>query len=106
MSADPGAGALKRGDDAFDTERAMRIRQLKLQVQRADYVIDPPMVATAMIRHAVSQRRWWNPRTSRATPPASSTTSGGPSATSPIHVSGAANSAAARSRAATQTHNS
>jgi len=106
MSVDRGASALKRGDDAFDTDRAMRIRQLKLQVQRADYVVDPPMVAAAMIRHAVSQRRWWNPRTSRATPAASSTTSGGPSATSPIHVSATADSAAARSRGATQTHNS
>ena len=106
MSADPVAAALKRSDPAFDTERAMRMQELKLRVQHADYVIDPPTVATAMIRHAVSQRRWWNPRTSRLTPAALSATSGGPAATSPIHVSGAADSAAARSLGATQTHNS
>jgi len=106
MSADAGGGALKRTGEGFDTERAMRMQELKLRVQRADYVIDPPLVATAMIRHAVSQRRWWNPRTSRATPASRSTTSGGPSATSPIHVSGAADSAAIRSPGATQTHNS
>ena len=106
MSADPATGALKRIDRAFDTERAMRMQELKLRVQRADYVIDPPLVAAAMIRHALSQRRWWNPRTSRLVPAARNTTSGGPSATSPIQVSGAADSAAARSLGATQTHNS
>ncbi len=106
MSADSSGGALKRGAPALDRDRAMRIGELKLQVQRSDYVIDAPAVATAMMRHAVSQRRWWNPCTSRATPAALSTTSGGPAATSPIQVSAAADSAAARSPGATQTHSS
>jgi hypothetical protein len=98
--------ALKENGTAFDSDRAMRLQELKMRVQRADYEVDPPTVAVAMIRHAVSQRRWWNPRTFCATPPAFSTSAGGPAATVPIHVSGAADSAAARSARPKHTHNS
>ena len=42
----------------------------RLRVQRADYVVDPAAVADAMMRHAVSQRRWWNPRSVAAATPA------------------------------------
>jgi hypothetical protein len=103
---DPGAPALKPTDPAFDSEHAMRLDDLKMRVQRADYAIDPATVAVAMIRHSISQMRWWNPRTFCVTPAALSATAGGPSATMPIQVSGAADSAAARSSRPTQTHNS
>ena len=86
---------LKVGGTAFDIAAGMRLQELKLRVQRADYTVDPALVAAAMLRHALSQRRCWNPRAVCATPADSSTTSGGPSRTSPIQVSGAADSAAA-----------
>jgi hypothetical protein len=95
--------ALKCTAPAFDSDRAMHMHDLKARIQRADYVIDPAMVAVAMIRHAISQRRWWNPCASWRTAPALSTTSGGPSPTVPIQVSGAPGTSIARS---TQTHNS
>ena len=98
--------ALKRTAAALDSHHGMRTQELKLRVQRADYVIDPAAVAEAMIRHAVSHRRWWNPRTVCRTPPALSTTSGGPSLTVPIQVSDAADSVAERSARPTHTHNS
>jgi hypothetical protein len=82
------------------------MQELKLRVQRADYVVDPEVVAAAIIRHAISQRRCWKPRTVLRTPPALSTTSAGPSQTVPIQVSGAADSVAGRSAGATHTHNS
>ena len=78
---------LKDGGAALDTSAGMRLQDLKLRVQRADYAVDPALVAAAMLRHAVSQRRCWKPRAVRATPSDSSTTSGGPSLTLPIHVS-------------------
>lgn len=103
---EPEPSALKATGPAFDSERAMRLQELKVRVQRADYVVDPAAVAAAMIRHAVSQRRWWNPRTFCGTPAAFSTAAGGPSATVPIQVSGAADSAAARLSRPKHTHNS
>ncbi len=103
---DPGSPGLKQCDAAFDSDRAMRLQELKARIQRSDYVIDPAAVAAAMLRHAVSQRRWWNPRTSFLTPPALSTTSGGPSATWPIQVKRAADSAAARPSRPTHTKSS
>ncbi len=112
--ADPFAGAtladamsppLKPGDHAFDTAAGMRLQELKLRVARADYVVDPALVAAAMLRRAVSQRRCWKPRAVCAAPADSSTTSGAPARTLPIHVSAAADSAALRSAGATQ-HNS
>jgi hypothetical protein len=86
--------------------RGMRVQELKQRVQRADYVIDPGLVATALIRHAISYRRCWNPRTVCGTPAVLSTSSGGPSLTLPIQVRGAADSAAGPSSRATQKHNS
>jgi hypothetical protein len=85
---------LKHDGDALDTSRGMLMQELKRRVQRADYIIYPALVAEAMLRHAVSYRRCWNPRTSWATPPDSNVTWGGPSRTMPIHVNGAADSAA------------
>lgn len=94
---------LKRAGAALDSDRAMRIQELKHRVQCATYVVDPPVVALAMIRHSVSQRRWWNPRTSLRTPPARSTTSAGPCSTVPTQVSATPQSGAS---GATQTHSS
>lgn len=85
---------LKHSAAALDTAAGMRLQELKLRVERADYVVDPALVAAAMLRHAVSHRRCWNPRAVRATPPDSSTTSGAPARTRPIQVSDAADSAA------------
>ena len=85
---------LKRDGDTLDTSRGMLMRELKLRVQRADYIVYPALVAEAMLRHAVSHRRCWNPRRSWATPADSNSTWGGPSRTVPIHVTGAADSAA------------
>jgi hypothetical protein len=72
----------------------MRLQELKMRIQRADYYIDPATVAAALIRHAVSHRRWWNPRTATLLPLALNTASAGPCRTLPIHVSAAADSAA------------
>jgi hypothetical protein len=85
---------LKHDDGALDTSPGMRMQELKLRVQLADYAVDPALVAEAMLRHAVSHRRCWNPRTAWATPADSSTRSPGPSWTVPIQVTGAADSAA------------
>jgi len=85
---------LKDGGDPLDTAAGMRLQELKLRVARADYVVDPAIVAAAMLRHAISQRRCWKPRVVCATPSDSSTTSGAPSRTLPIQVSDAADSAA------------
>lgn len=98
--------ALKCDAGALDTGRGMRTQELKLRIARAEYAIDPRAVADAMLRHAISHRRWWNPVAACLTPPADSTTSGGPATTAPIHVNGAASSAAARSPGATQTQSS
>lgn len=104
VEAEP--AGLKQTGAAFDSERAMRLHEIKVRVQRADYAVDPSTVAVAMIRHSVSQRRWWNPRTSCGTPAAFSTSPGGPSVTVPTHVSGTADSAAARSSRPKHAHNS
>jgi len=90
----------------LDSCRAMRIQELKLRIQRADYVVDPVVVAEAILRHAVSHRRWWNPVAVCATPPADSATAGSPAMTHPTHVNGTAASAASRLHGGTQTHNS
>ena len=97
---------LKRDDGALDSCHAMRTHELRLRIQRADYVIDPVLVAEAMFRHALSQRRWWNPVAGCARPAASMTTSGWPVTTEPIHVNGVAATAAAQSSGAKQTHSS
>jgi hypothetical protein len=75
----------------------MRLHELKTRVQRAEYHVDPATVAAALIRHAISHRRWWNPHTSILTPLALNTASAGPARTLPIQVTGAADSADARS---------
>lgn len=103
---DATARALKPTAPALDSHRVMRTLELKMRVQRADYAVDPAAVAAAMIRHAVSYRRWWNPLASCRIPLARRTTSGGPSPTVPIQVSGAADSLAERSAPPTHTHNS
>jgi len=103
QEADP---ALKREEISLDSGLAMRTQELRLRIERSQYAIDPHAVAAAMLRHAISQRRWWNPAGVRATPPDDSVTAAGPSATTPTHVSSAAPSAAPRSSGATQTHSS
>jgi hypothetical protein len=85
---------LKRDRDALDISGGMRMQDLKLRIERADYAVDPALVAEAMWRHAVSHRRCWKPRSGWATPADSSATSAGPSRATPIQVSGAADSAA------------
>lgn len=97
---------LKRDPAVLDSCRAMRTQELKLRIQRADYHVDPLVVAAAMLRHAVSHRRWWNPIAVRATPPDASATWGSPATTDPIHVNGTAASAAEQSSDATQTQSS
>ncbi len=104
--ADRSGQPLKRKPTAFDSASVIRTQELRLRIERSQYSIDPRAVADAMLRHAISQRRWWNPPGVRATPPADSVTPGGPSATTPTHVSSAASSAAPRSSGATQTHSS
>jgi hypothetical protein len=104
--ADAAGSALKRETRALDSRRAMRTQELKRRVELAEYVVDPGAVADAMLRHAVSQRRWWNPLAVRSTPASDSATPGSPETTAPTHVSDAASSAAARSAGATQTHSS
>lgn len=84
----------KRDGDSPDMSRGMRMQEIKLRVQRADYTVDPVLVAEAMLRHAVSHRRCWKPRASWAMPADSSSTFGGPSRTLPIQLNGAADSAA------------
>lgn len=86
--------SLKRSGDRLDTSRGMRMQEIKLRVQRADYTVDPALVAEAMLRHAISQRRCWKPRAFWRTPADSSSTPGGPSRTMPIQLNGAADSAA------------
>jgi hypothetical protein len=81
---------LKPVDPALDSERAMRLHELKTRIQRSDYDVDPGTVAAAVLRHAVSHRRWWKPRTSMLTPPACSSASGGPARTLPMNVSATA----------------
>ena len=104
--ADWATAALKRDLRALDSRRAMRTHELKLRIERADYDVDPFILAEAMLRHAISHRRWWNPVASCNTPPADSATSGEPAMTRPIHVNGTADSAAERSPGATQTQSS
>ena len=104
--ADSATDALKRDLRLLDSGRAMRTHELKLRIERADYDVDPFVLAEAMLRHAISHRRWWNPVAVRATPPADSATSGAPAMTEPIHVNGTASSAAERSSGATHTHSS
>ncbi len=78
---------LKREGFALDSSRAMRTRELKLRIEQSAYVVDPDAVAEAMLRHAVSYRRCWNPAARCATPAADSTTPGWPFVTDPTHVS-------------------
>jgi hypothetical protein len=78
--------ALKPMTNSFDSDRDMRLHELKARIQRSDYDVDPGTVAAALLRHAVSYRRWWNPRTSMLLPPALNTASGGPACTLPMHV--------------------
>lgn len=85
---------LKPDAHALDTCHGMRTQDLKLRIERANYEIDPAVVAEAMLRRAVSYRRCWNPRTDLTVPADLSSTFGGPSRTLPIQVSGAADCAA------------
>jgi hypothetical protein len=78
---------LKPVTDSFDSDRDMRLHELKARIQRSDYHVDPGTVAAAVIRHAISHRRWWKPRTSILVPSACSSASGGPACTLPMHVS-------------------
>ena len=82
------------------------MEEIKLRIQRANYVIDVAAVAEAMLRHAISHRRWWNPSVVCETPPDVNTTPEGPSATEPTQVNAAADSAASRSARAKHAHSS
>lgn len=104
--ADEMGDRLKHDAAALDTCGGMRTQELKLRVQRADYDVDPVLVAEAMLRHALSYKRCWKPRTAWTTPADFSATFGGPSQTVPIQVTRAADSAAERSLAAKQTSSS
>ena len=104
--ADRAGIALKADRATLDSCRVMRTQELKLRVQRSEYAVDPSAVADAMLRHAVAQRRWWNPTTDWGSPAASSATPGSPATTDPTHVIGAAASAPRRSPGATHTHSS
>ena len=106
IPAERTTSGLKRDTWLLDSGRAMRTHELKLRIERADYDIDPLLLAEAMLRHAISHRRWWNPVAACVTPPADSATSGGPATTAPIHVNATAASAAAQSSGATHTHSS
>lgn len=46
----------------------MRTQELKRRIERCEYVVDPMLVAEAMLRHALSQRRCWKPLAERSTP--------------------------------------
>lgn len=85
---------------------SMRTTELRRRIECADYTVEPMIVAEAMLRHALSYRRWWNPIVLCRIPAADIATPGVPSVTNPIHVSDAAASAALRSPGATQMHSS
>lgn len=104
--ADAPPAALKRSVEPLDSSPTMRAQEIRSRVQRADYAIDPALVAQAMLRHAISHRRCWKPRAACATPADSSSTPPGPSQTTPIQVSCTADSAARRSASPTQTSSS
>lgn len=40
----------------------MHVHEIKRRVDESEYEVDPRLVAEAMLRHAISYRRWWNPR--------------------------------------------
>jgi hypothetical protein len=100
------SAALKRTEVALDIKGGMRTEELKLRVQRADYVVDPAAVAEAMLRHAVSHRRWWNPSAGCSMPREHRTAPGAPATTSPTQVNAAADAASARASASKQTQSS
>ena len=86
--------ALKAATAALDIRCVMRMQDLKLCVERSDYIVDPALVAAALLRKNVSYRRCWKPRVAWTAPSQSSSTPARPSWTAPIHASGAADSAA------------
>lgn len=105
MCVQGAAAPLKSVPGPPDASSAMRIQELKRAVQSADYVVDPDVVADAMLRRAVSYRRWWKPRSTAGTPAQTRFASPGPERTRPTHVTPAA-SAAAKPSGPTQTHSS
>jgi hypothetical protein len=96
---------LKRGGRSDDTLRGMNVYEIKRRVEHADYEVDPVLVTEAMLRHALSYRRWWNPRMEHLAPPETRFTRSGPVVTRPTHVTPTA-SAPARAGSGTQTHSS
>ncbi len=105
--AQPAGTPVKGLRSALDTDRGMRIEDIKQRVERADYVVDPAVVAEAMLRRVVAYRRCWKPDSSWGTPPEQRLARGGPARTCPTQVSaGTAAAAAAASWSATQTHSS
>lgn len=82
----PGLARLKSADREPDDLLAMRMQEIKRRIQRSEYVVDPRMVAEAMLRHAISYRRWWNPRKACATPAEVRFTVGEPAETRPTQV--------------------
>lgn len=77
---------LKNSPPEPDDSRAMRVQEIKGSVQRAEYEVDPHLVAEAMYRHAVSYNRWWKPRSACGTPAEVRTSSGDPASTRPTQV--------------------
>lgn len=97
---------LKRRGAALDSAHVPRTHELRLRIERSEYQVDPMLVAEAMLRQALSHRRWWKPLGVRAIPAADIVTTAGALVTDPIHVNGAAASAARRSPGDTHTHSS
>lgn len=46
----------------------MHVKEIKRRVTEHEYEVDPRLVADAMLRHAISYRRWWNPHSTCLTP--------------------------------------
>lgn len=46
----------------------MNVQDIKQRVDEHEYDVDAHLVAEAMLRHALSYRRWWNPRNPSLTP--------------------------------------
>lgn len=103
---DAASRPLKSVPDVLDRQRVMRVQQLKLRVQEADYVVDPAVVAEAILRHSISHMRCWYPRAVRSTAPAQSLTAGDPAITAPIQVTATDDSTSARLDAGAQKHSS
>jgi hypothetical protein len=110
-----GAGRFRRTPTPAARPRAARAerprRSLADAVRAGEYAVDADAVAAALLDRLRTGRSG-SPQCSKPRQPAApcgaprQSSAGEPRSTSPIQVSGAAASAAARSRGATQTHSS